>query len=309
MKLPRKKASVSTRRQRISAESGKAAPTLSYYSRRSEQELNTGRQIQREPRKPVASKFVSFWVRKFGLIVLLIALLAAVINSLTLSTNAKVISLSSGGNASFLHTQAVYQTAASKLLAGSIWNRNKITVDTAGFSRKLQAEFPELSKVSVTLPLLAHRPLVYIQPAQPAVIIVGSAGSFVLDSDGNALLRGASTASLAYLDLPVVTDQSNLKLSLDHQALTGSDISFIQTVIAQLAARHVTVSTMTLPAATSELDVAIGGQPYFVKFNLQGSDARQQAGTFLATQARLQSEGITPTRYIDVRVDGRAYYL
>ena len=66
---------------------------------------------------------------------------------------------------------------------------------------------------------------------------------------------------------------------------------------------------MTLPPAASELDVKIAGKPYFVKFNLQADDARRQAGTFLATQAQLQRKGITPAQYIDVRVEGRAYYL
>jgi hypothetical protein len=65
---------------------------------------------------------------------------------------------------------------------------------------------------------------------------------------------------------------------------------------------------MTLPPATSELDVRVAGQPYFIKFNLQSGDARQQAGTFLATQSHLQSQNIVPSTYIDVRVDGRSYY-
>jgi hypothetical protein len=68
------------------------------------------------------------------------------------------------------------------------------------------------------------------------------------------------------------------------------------------------VGSMILPAGTSELDVHLAGQPYFVKFNLNNNDPRQQAGTFLAAIANLQKNHITPAQYIDVRVDGRAYY-
>ena len=65
---------------------------------------------------------------------------------------------------------------------------------------------------------------------------------------------------------------------------------------------------MVLPVGTSELDVKLTNQPYTVKFNLESGTARQQAGTFLATQAKLQSQNVTPGQYVDVRVGGRAYY-
>ena len=75
-----------------------------------------------------------------------------------------------------------------------------------------------------------------------------------------------------------------------------------------MAAKHITITSMTLPPAADELDVHLTGVNYYIKFNLANDDARQQVGTFLATQAQLKSQGITPGQYIDVRVDGRAYY-
>ena len=78
--------------------------------------------------------------------------------------------------------------------------------------------------------------------------------------------------------------------------------------MAQLTAKQYTISALTLPAGTSELDASLSGLPYIVKFNLQATNARQQVGTFLATAGRLSSQHITPAKYVDVRVDGRAYY-
>jgi hypothetical protein len=63
-----------------------------------------------------------------------------------------------------------------------------------------------------------------------------------------------------------------------------------------------------LPPAASELDVQLNGRPYFVKFNLQSNNPRGEAGTFLATIAQLSRQNIVPGHYVDVRVDGRAYY-
>jgi hypothetical protein len=172
------------------------------------------------------------------------------------------------------------------------------------------AQFPELASVSVTIPLLTHHPIIYIEPAQAALIIQSSSyGSFVLNADGRALVAATQNPLVAGQPaLPVITDQSGLKLVLGHQVLSANTVSFAQVVAAQLAAKKYTITSMTLPPAASELDVALAGQPYIIKFNLENNDPLQQVGTFLATLSELQSQSITPAHYIDVRVDGRAYY-
>jgi len=237
-------------------------------------------------------------------VVLLIAIVASVINILTLSSNAKILPLTSGNDDTFLHDQSVYQQAADKLLAKSFWNHNKLTINTSGVCEQLLKQFPELSDASVTLPLLAHRPIIYIQPSQPVLVMISNGGTFVVDETGKALLNINQLPNGKDLELPLVTDQSGVKVSIDQQVLSSKEVSFIQTVVSQIAAKHLSIGSITLPAHAGELDVAIAGQPYFVKFNLEHDDPRQQAGTFLA----VISQGIVPPHYIDVRVDGRAYY-
>jgi hypothetical protein len=312
MKLRRKSSVFPGGRRQRQADGGtpQSSPGFAYRSRRSDQELNLGRQISRETADTAPKNLGRFLLRRFGLVVLLIALVISSVNVLSLSSNARILSLTDSGGNSFLHDKAVYQAAANQLFAGSIWNRNKITVNTARINQEMLKQFPELSSVSVTLPLLSKRPVVYIQTAQPALILATQDGSYIIDTSGKALLRAGSLPAGSQLTLPLVTDQSGLKVSINRQALSSDNVSFIQTVVAQLAARHFSVASAVLPVGTSELDVHLDGQPYTVKFNLQSGagDARQQAGTFLATQAKLQSQNITPSQYIDVRVDGRAYY-
>lgn len=301
-----RKSKMTGRRPQISG-ADRPAPSMKYYSRREDQDLNTGRQQQREKRRPLPGSVARYWFRRLGLVVLLVIVVASSIDVLMLSKQAKVVTLGSSSIA-YLHTPAEYQAGIDKLLASSIWNRNKITVDPNALSRHLKTTFPELASVTVTLPLLAHRPVVYIEPAQPAIMLITSSGTYVLDTGGKALLLAADPTKYADLNLPLVTDQSGLHITLNHQALTSDNVSFVQTVVAQLTAKQYVVTTLTLPAGTSELDVGVTGQPYVVKFNLQSSNARQQVGTFLATAARLSSQHVTPAHYIDVRVDGRAYY-
>jgi hypothetical protein len=253
-----------------------------------------------------ATALKRFWLPRFGMVILGAVIIICLVNVLSLSPRAKLLPLAAADKGSFLRDQTVYQAAADKLLAASVWNRNKITVDTAKFSTRMTRQFPELSSVGVAVPLLAHRPVVYLQPAQPALVLATDNGAFVIDERGKALL--AADGSAAQGQLPQVVDQSGMQISLNRQVLTADDVRFIQTVVAQLKARQVSVSSLVLPAGASELDARIAGQTYFVKFNLHDDDPRRQAGTYLATIANLQRKNTLPSKYIDVRVAGRAYY-
>ena len=307
MRLSRKQKALKSRRQPSFVNNERPAKNPTYYSKRLDQEANVGRQVPRHQSAKPNQNITQFWLQRSGLAVLLVVCFVSVIYALNLSSNARLIILKSSGS-SFLHSQSTYQTAADSILSKSIWSHNKITINTDDISRQLGNQFPELSSVNVVLPLLAHRPVIYLTPAQPSMIIVGSNGTFLLDTSGKALLAVVDIKAVANLKLPTLIDQSGLKLAVNQRALSSNDISFIQTVIAQLTAKNITVTGLRLPVASRELDVNIAGQPYFVKFNLQNGDALLQSGTFLATQTHLVSQSITPAQYIDVRVPGRAYY-
>jgi len=248
------------------------------------------------------------WLQRTAHVLLLVAIVASTVNILTLSSSAKVLSVDPHADTTFLHSADVYQQAADQLLAASIWNHNKITINAVKISQQLHDQFPELATVSITLPLLAHRPIVYLAPSQPALILASDNSSYLLDTTGKALLSSSQLPVDKSLNIPLVHDQTGLAVQLNHQALRSTDVSFIQTVLAQLSAAHIPVGSIVLPPHASELDVAIASQPYFVKFNLQNNDARQQVGTYLATIAQLQTQNIVPAHYVDARVDGRAYY-
>jgi hypothetical protein len=306
MKLRRKPAAAA-RRQRLAEDQPSKLSSFSYSSRQSDQTERVTRQaLAKQVQKPV-KHIVLFWLSRIGLLIFLIAIIASTINVLRLTPSVKIISLNQASSSTYLQPDSVYATAANNQLKSSIWNRSKVTVDASGLGNYLRQQFPELSDVSVTMPLLAHRPLVYIQAAQPALVLNTSGGSFVIGTSGKALDRLAPSEP-APVGLPNLVDQSGLQIQLRQQALPASDVKFVQIVAAELAAKNIVVTNFTLPSASSELDAHLTGQPYVVKFNLQSTDAAGEAGTYLATAANLKGQNITPTQYIDVRVDGRAYY-
>ncbi|MDB5169488.1 MAG: hypothetical protein JWO41_844 [Candidatus Saccharibacteria bacterium] len=308
MKLFKGKPVEPTRRQRYEREQGSAA-NYSYYNRRSQTSDNTGRDTAREALRKAARKHGSFWLQRFGLLFLLVAAVACLISSASLSPHAKIIALKGADGAALLQDPSVYQAAADKLLDGSILNRTKITVNTDHLAQALAKQFPELGGATVTLPLLAHRPIVYLQPVQPVLIMSTPNGSFVIDSTGKALLPSTSLIAAQRDALPAVIDQSGFKVEANKLVLPSSTVAFVQVVLTQLKAHSFTAASLTLPAASQELDVKLADQPFFVKFNLaDAASARTQAGTFIAAFGRLQQQGISPGQYIDVRLVGRAYY-
>lgn len=208
----------------------------------------------------------------------------------------------------FLRAPSIYLQAAHNMLAGSLLNRNKITIDTHAIANRMQAQFPELASVSIELPLVGTQPIVYVQPAAPKLLLTSTGGTvYVVDENGRALILASKVARLDTLQLPMVTDQSGLTVGLGKPTLPSSSISFITEVVGQLNAKNLHIKSMTLPQASSELDVQVSSAPYIIKFNLRGN-GRVEAGTYLAVAAQLAREHKTPTTYIDVRVDQRAYY-
>lgn len=303
-----KKAQPLTRQRRVSDDLSRTAPNISYYSRRADEDLNTGRQIQRKETLKALSFRRMLWFHRAIIIIIVIVASGGLIVSLRLSSNVQVSLDSNDTSGLFAEYHNQYQAVARTMFRASVWNHNKITVNTDQIAQKLMSEFPELTDVSITIPILGYQPTVYVNISQPALVLNDTRGSYVLDESGKVLVNNDSASSFETLNLPKVSDQSGLVLQRNRQALPSSYVSFIQTVVAQLTARQDTVSTLTLPLATSELDVRLIGQPYVIRFNLENNDPRQQAGTFLAVQANLKNQNISPSQYVDVRVDGRAYY-
>ncbi len=285
---------------------------FSYYANRSQSELNTGRETWAD--KPVPrrtpgrlQKLKAHWTMIAGGVLLL----AVVIYQLQLSSTPNVVSLVAASDAPFLRDTKIYQQAATKLIDNSTTNRNKLTIDTSGIAASLRQQFPELETVTVTLPLLGDRANIYVKPADPALVLATANETFVIDERGRALSEARSQAQLTRLQIPTVTDQSNLAFKLGSQALSRQTTAFIQTVARQHRAHKIDVRAMTLPPAASELDVYITGKPYFIKYNIHDGDAEAaslQTGSYIATSRHLAAKNITPAQYIDVRLQGRVYY-
>jgi hypothetical protein len=245
---------------------------------------------------------------KWPLVAIAVVFVALLVNSLFVGTTPRLERVGDARAAIFLRSPQTYEQAAAALMGKSLTNRTKLTIDTAGIASKMAQQYPELGTVTLLLPVVGYQPVLRVEPAAPALILTSAGGqSYVLDAIGRALITPSQAPNVSKLGLPVVTDQSGLPLQLGKQALPSTTTHFITEVTGQLQAVKLTIASLTLPKGTSELDVRLVGQPYFVKYNLMGN-AREEAGSFLAVKQQLERDHKTPGQYIDVRVEGRAYY-
>lgn len=248
------------------------------------------------------------FMRKTSSILLVTGGLAVVVVSLIIAPQSQVKVLGDKNSQFFLQDLEIYRSAAQQIIASTPLNRNKLTFDASEISAQMRQAFPELSAVSVSLPLVGWEPTVYVQAFSPSLVLMGgSSGDFVIDPAGRAFAPGSLRGSLDKLKVPIVRDQSGLKIEERQIALPSAQVAFISEVYRQLQAKNVEITGITLPAGEGELEVQIKGKPYLVRFNLYG-DAREGAGRYLATASYLESRQKKPNDYIDVRVDGRVFY-
>jgi len=279
---------------------------FSYRASRSAIEANTGRgqnKEQTEIRRPNLT--VKARVAKLLRLVVFVAIGAFIVSNLLLNSSPRIVLL--GINGTF-RDSGVYQAAANQAFAGSGFNTNKITLDTNGIREALMQQFPELSDVSISLPLVGRQPVVYLQPSTSRLIVQTAGGAFVLDDTGKAVASGQIVDNLRQAGLPEVQDQAGVgDVQVGSSVLPSTAVRFITEVAYQLKAKDLQIETLILPSLPSELHLKIKETGYYVKLNTRG-DARVEVGAFLALKQYLESQSKTPAEYIDVRVENRAYY-
>ncbi len=293
-----------TRKARNLASGNSSAKGYSYYS--NTQKIDKADSTRSRSPKPISKKTNLRFLYKLPTHIALVAIIASIFYCLTLNTDAKIIQIQPTQNI-FLQSANTYQAEARKLFAHSIFNRNKITVDINGITANLKRTFPELSDVSITMPLIGYRPLVYITPSRPSAIISSVNGAFVLNDRGFAILKTDDTSKLKQLNLPQVQDQSDIQVILGQQTLPEATIKFITDVTKQLGVAKQTVEAIILPTLSNQINVKIAKQPYVIKMNT-ANDSREQVGAYLVTWVNLKAKHQLPTSYFDVRIEGRVYY-
>lgn len=284
--------------------------TYLYHSSRSlrpDDETGLGRNLRPEAILDERARALSDRPRRLVTALLTLLMIACIAGSLYLGGSVTVVTVGEeAASKTFLRDRKVYEDAANAAF-GSLLNRNKITVNTNRISGDLERRFPELQAVTISLPVIGSKPVVYVHPSPPKLIFVAGGGTYLLDGKGRALITGNQVPSLESLHVPVVNDQTGLPVELGSVVLPEATVSFIGEVVGQLNAKGITTTSLILPPGSTELYVKMDGADYYVKYDLHGN-AREEVGAYLAVRRYLEASGKVPNEYIDVRVVNKVYY-
>lgn len=251
-------------------------------------------------------KDVRRWIKLFPSILSITVIALSLFYGTILSTKPR-FQVFNGSNSSLLRTPSFYEAAAASIMKRSVFNYSKLTINTTKLAQELRTQYPELGKVSVIIPLSGRRPVIEARPAEAAIKLSGSGGTFIIDEQGRALLKTEETASSTAEGIPYVVDQTGLQLEKGKQVLSLNAINFITGLTSQLQLKGFVLESATLPALPGEVHVRLQGQAYYIKFDSFG-DSRGQAGAFIAAREKLMVDGTTPAEYMDVRVTEKVFY-
>lgn len=241
--------------------------------------------------------------KRYGLITLVsVLLVVALIAMFTLNKSASITI--DGGE---YRSPEAYQQIVATALAKSFKNNLKLSLDSTAVEQAIREQLPEAYAVAVYAPLFGRSPEVTIKTAAPFAVLLQTDGPTLIMGDRGRLIIEVNAATVDTSKLSTITNQSGTIYTAGDQLFKPEEMTALQALQFQYTKGTGEGGVAyILPLAPREIHTKEG--TYIAKFSL-GSDMAitQQYGALRAVQAQLQSQGKTPTEYIDVRLATKVF--
>ncbi|HUD10883.1 MAG TPA: cell division protein FtsQ/DivIB [Candidatus Saccharimonadia bacterium] len=187
-----------------------------------------------------------------------------------------------------------------KLIDGSVWQENIVTLDGGKLAADLQKTDPTINTVVVGRSLL-HTVIITTTLRQPSLGWSTGDQQYLLDLDGTAIGPFPAGSSL-----PMVTDGSNLPVSVGQQVAPQQFVAFVVDLVPALKADGYNVTGLNISDTTFDLTVSTnkGYQLIFDTTRAVGDEISD----LKSVQALLVQQHKTPSKYVDLRIAGKAYW-
>lgn len=278
------------------AQTGRPKAAFSYYA-------GDAPPVKDNLRARKASEQKQVFFKRLRLVPTIIAVTAIGLSVVYSTTLSSVANVKFAGEASPYRNMVEYRTGIEKLLASSLWNKSKLTINTTTTEDAILQAFPELDAANVALPVIGRRPTITVHSRQPALLLTTTTNAYVVDLSGRVVAEASQLLSSQREQLLTVQDRSGLQLDIGSQAVTAGTVTFILNVQAQLAAKKLVIVQATLPTVPNEVDFKLKDLSYYIKTDTTG-DPRIEIGDFLAAK----DSGVRPAEYMDVRVEEKVFY-
>lgn len=184
----------------------------------------------------------------------------------------------------------------SRLLA-----RNWLVLNPGDLKAYLQKTFTGQESIAV-IKKFPNKITVSTDEQKPALLWKTGSRSYVLSTNGRAITEQNNTGQ----DLAAVSDNTNLPVDIGSRVASRDFVDFAASINSFLKSNKIEFDKIYITDTTSELYVQTK-QGYVIKFSTS-LNPESQARALRATLDQLASQKKKPASYIDLRVDGRAFY-
>lgn len=303
-----KKSNKKVAQQRSSDSSYQKQRAYHYSSVRSDIERNMGRSRTEYPSKLTKENSSgtgrkSLFVSRLKHILIIIACL--VVCGMLSYLNTDSIELQNNGVKLPLDQVAAN---AKQYLGDSNLNKAKLTLKRKGLEKYLKSHNNYISDVDVSTKIFSTKVYVKVTLNQPSLVVSDGSRVFLVADNGLILsdITNNKDKDITQLNLPLVQDQTAVRLEVGKPALSQDQVNYIKEIIFQTDKSGLKTESINLAEGGSQINVRYGGLGYYVKYNFY-EDARRSAGAFLATRKQIEEDKTQPSEYVDVRVAERAY--
>lgn len=195
-----------------------------------------------------------------------------------------------------------YQAAVDKYYAARPVERLRFLLNSSDFLQNLQAMNPEIESIHMDQGSKIGEALLTVTPRQPIARWKANGKREYVDASGVVFARN-------YFDAPAVEirDNSGVETAGSQVVTSHRFLAFVGRVIGYAADQGYTVKTVTIPALTTrQVRITLKGVGQYYTFSVDRPPAVQVEDMVRITKY-LKSHGITP-HYVDVRVEGKAFY-
>ncbi len=240
-------------------------------------------------RRRLLAYFLLVGVAAFGLYLLLAQTVATEVFQVK-----GVPTISSAQQESYRQTMEEYYTARPA-------ERLRFLLDESRLASHMQAQHPEIESFSVEQSKIGEAVVSVVARQPVARWSIDSTDQFV---DGKGVVFANNYFATPALQ---IVDESGLRVGSGQLVASNRFLGFVGRLLSSANERSLSVVKVTLPAATTrQVEVLFLDRPTKYKVSVDRS-AGQQVEDISRIIKYLAERGLTP-EYVDVRLEGKAYY-
>lgn len=241
-----------------------------------------------------------------AIVLVVTVLLQLRINNISVTTSKPASFSGANGSES---RRPLYAQSAMEYIHESVPFRQSWLLDSKLLEAHLKHSYPEIKSAKLGSGFFSTDQTLNLQFRKPAFVLLSDKSSLYIDKEGilfsNNMFPGVDTSKL-----PVVEDLGSGVAQSGKQIVTSAvarSIAEIYVELPRVYGKNIAISRVILPRSSREVHVALVGGQYIIKFSTDRPIAGQ-VGELQSLRSFQASSGMSPTEYVDLRIEGRAYF-